>query len=216
MNNYQNLIKNWQKVNKYKEEIMQANAFWKLPISNKSSMELAQEIIINNSLSSILDVGANDKKFRSYVPKNCKYFSLDLDTTFKRDYYSLNDIPKEEKFDMMTLFATIEHIKKENFFNRFVLFLYHHLSEKEFIVISSDNISHNLGIRTDYSHVTYYSPRDLHAIMKNFGFNTIKIYRIGRMNHLVCWFYSIISKTILRPFCLDFCPEICWIFSKCR
>ncbi len=212
MNNYNDLLKNYQKVNRYKDELMAVGTFYELPISNVPSMHLAKKIVVSEKLSSILDIGANDRRFQKYLPDHCRYYSMDQDESFPHDYRTLLDISDDAKFDMITMFAVVEHIAPEQFFNQFIPFFQQHLSDKNYLVISSNNIFHNVGIRSDYSHVKAYSPRDLHALLRNFGFEKIAVYRISLMKPYYRWFFDLLSKTIFRPYGLDYAPEICWIY----
>ena len=213
MDYYQDLMKNYQKVNRYKDELMAVGGFYELPISNFTSMNLAADIVASEKLTRVLDIGANDRRFAKHIPSQCRYYSLDQDESFPHDYRELGDVPNDLKFNMITMFAVIEHIPLELVFNQFIPFFQQHLSEKNYLVISSNNIFHNLGIRTDYSHVKAYSPRDLHAILRNFGFQKVGVYRISLMKSYYRWFFDILSKTVFRPYGIDYAPEICWIYQ---
>lgn len=212
MNNYIDLTRNYQKVNRYKDELMTATGFYKLPVSGVTSMSLARNVAISGKVKTVLDIGANDRKFEKYLPISCRYVSLDQDTTFKHDYCALAEVPVEMKFDMITMFAVIEHLSMEVFLDEFIPFLKWHLATNGFLVISSNNVFYNLGIRTDFSHIQAYSPRDLHAILRNFGYAKIGVYRISLMKRRVRWFFDLLSRTIFRPYCIDYSPEICWVY----
>jgi hypothetical protein len=196
MKKSEDLFKNYQRVNRYKDELMSAGGFYQLPVVSRLSMDIAVEIIKSNNIKSVLDIGANDRRFEKHIISDrCRYYSLDQDETYEHDFRSLQDVEDNMYFGMITMFAVIEHIEKVGY-----------------LIISSNNIFHNLGIRTDYSHVTSYSPRDLHAIMRNFDFETIRVYRISLMSRKIRWFFDLLSITVFKPYCLDYAKEICWIF----
>ncbi len=213
MNYYDDLIRNYQKVNRYKDELMTVDGFFQLPVSNKLSMELAKNIIVSENFKKILDIGANDRKFHKYIPDQCMYYSVDQDRSFIHDFHDIREVPADLKFDMITMFAVVEHIQPDIFINQFLPFIQQHIIENGYLIISSNNIFHNLGIRTDYSHVKSYSPRDLHAILRNFGFEKVCVYRISMIKLRYRWFFEILSKTLFRPYSIDYSPEICWIYK---
>jgi len=210
----EDLRKNYQKVNRYKDELMSAGGFTELPVLAKSSMTLAAEIIQAEGLNRVLDIGANDRRFRDLIPEGCAYYSLDQDETFRHDFRSLADVERDSHFDLMAMFAVVEHVPQQVFFDEFIPFFVRHLTPHGYVVVSSNNVFHNLGIRTDYSHVQTYSPRDLHAIMRNFGFYTRGVYRICLMKRWYRWAFDLLSRTVFKPYCLDYCPEICWVFQR--
>jgi hypothetical protein len=208
-------LKNYQKVNRYKDELMSPGGFYELPVSDRPAKEIAAKMIGEQNISSVLDIGANDRGFMTYISyPECKYFSLDQDESFEHDYRSLEDVEAERRFGMITMFAVIEHLEKAVFIDDFVPFIEAHLDLNGILVISSNNIFHNVGTRTDFSHVTSYSPRDLHAIMRNFAFRTVKVYRISMLRRRTRMFLDFLSRTLFKPYCLDYAPEICWVFRR--
>jgi hypothetical protein len=213
MKKSEDLFKNYQRVNRYKDELMSAGGFYQLPVVSRLSMDMAVEIIKSNNIRSVLDIGANERRFEKHIISDrCRYYSLDQDETYEHDFRSLQDVEDNMYFGMITMFAVIEHIEKATYIDEFIPFFLKHLEPFGYLIISSNNIFHNLGIRTDYSHVTSYSPRDLHAIMRNFDFETIGVYRISLMSRRFRWFFDLLSITVFKPYCLDYAKEICWIF----
>ena len=209
------LLKNYQKVNRYKDELMTAVGFHRLPVMPKSSMNIAAEIISKKNITSVLDIGANDRRFEKHISLDkCRYHSMDQDETYDHDFRTIKDIGNNRKFGMITMFAVIEHLEIATYIDEFIPFFLEVLEPNGYLVISSNNVFHNLGIRTDYSHIKSYSPRDLHAIMRNFGFKTIGVYRISLLSKKIRWFFDLLSKTVFKPYCLDYAPEICWIFRN--
>ena len=61
---------------------------------------------------SILDVGAFDRALGERIRSRCpsvRYKSMDIDSTYPHDYYSLEEI--RETFDVILLFEVIEHLE---------------------------------------------------------------------------------------------------------
>jgi hypothetical protein len=175
-------------------------------------MTLADQIAQTERIDSVLDIGANDRRFKKYLPESCRYASLDRDESYAHDFRTLGDIPKDMQFGMTAMFAVVEHIPLDIWLNEFVSFFQRHLKPPGYLVISSRNIFHNIGIRTDYTHVQAYSPRNLHAMLRNFEFTKIGVYRIAGMSPAIRWIFDLLSRTLFKPYCLDYCRTICWVY----
>jgi len=202
----------WSVLNDNKKKLMNTSSFWEIPIIRKSSMEIASEIINKKRNISVLDIGANNRVFKKYLNKNIYYNSFDIDNNNFHDFYKLKDINK--KYDVIVMFACIEHISKDDFINNYLVKIYEILKKDGILIISTNNIFHNLGIRTDITHVQAYHPRDLNSILINHGFLSGKCYRVTKINLFFKIVYNFISKYLLRPYYIDFIPEVLLINKK--
>jgi len=191
----------WSIYNKYRKEYLPINSFHLIPIKSKNSFELARKKIGNES--SVLDFGASDKHFKKYCDKKNhklkKYKTIDIDKNVNPDFLSLDKV--KEKFDYMTMFSAIEHIKFDD-----VLKILKKSSEKASnIIITTNNIYYPLwGFFDDITHVQTYSARSIYAILKISGYTDIKIYRNFEKNMMP----TIIKKLISRITNQDFCGNI--------
>jgi len=205
-------MEEWSKLNKNKKYLMNVSNFWDIKIKRKSSMQLSADIINKYNNISILDIGANNRIFKTYLKKSINYNSFDIDKNNYHDYYNLEDINK--KYDIIVMFACIEHINKDDFIKKYLKKIKHILKKNGKIIISTNNIFHNLGIRTDLTHVQAYHPRDLNSILINNGFYSGVCYRVTNINLIFTKLYNFISKYILRPYYIDFIPEVILINKK--
>ena len=202
----------WSILKKNKNALMNVDHFWNLPIKLKSSETITLEKIKNLGLKNILEIGSNDRHFKDALPKNCKYHSMDIDTQTHQDFYSIQSI--KGKYDAIVMFACIEHITKKDFLEKYLPKIIKSLNLNGYLFISTNNIFHNLGIRTDLTHVQTYSPRDLNSVLMSLGFYSGTCYRISGLNLIFSKIYSFFSKYLLRPYKIDFCPEILLINHK--
>ena len=201
------LSKSWSEHNKNKEELMGASDFWSLPLTTTHSKEMAANII-NKGYKRVLEIGAGDRGFSNLIEDHIKYLSFDIDKNTKQDFYNIEEI--KGKYDVVVMFAVIEHLSLKTFI-KYLEKIKEVLKSGGYLIISTNNIFHNIGIRADLTHLQAYSPRDLNSLLMLSGFNSGVCYRITQMNIFFRTFYSILSKYILRPYRLDFAPEICLI-----
>jgi SAM-dependent methyltransferase len=187
---------------------MGASDFWTLPLSNNSSKQIAKKIIQDNKIKSVLDFGAGDRSFKMGLPSYVTYHSFDIDISTEQDFHDINKI--KDKYDMIVMFASIEHLSLDKFIEYLQKFK-KILKKEGYLIISTNNVFHNIGIRADLTHLQPYSPRDLNSLLMLSGFHSGKCYRITMLNKILREFYTILSKYILRPYRIDFAPEICLV-----
>ena len=78
MNYYEDLPKNYQTVNWHKDQLMPVGAFYQLSVSNTTSLNLVQEIVSSKKIVPILNIGANDRRFKKGLPPNGLDYSPEI------------------------------------------------------------------------------------------------------------------------------------------
>ena len=200
---------NYELYNKERNKLLVGHQFWKIPYRTTRPYDIAYEAVSTYDKPRILDVGANNKSFRDYLEKKGSpfhYKSFDTDTTYDHDYQRLEEI--DERFDIITMFAVVEHIEPRVFIDEILPALNGLIESGGLLIIYTNNIYHPLGIRTDIDHVIGYGIRELHAICVHSGFESSRYYRNGGVNRLTRPFYEFLSRTILWPYRMDYATSI--------
>lgn len=203
----------WDKYNSYKNVFMGPTEYWKLPLTHRNHYEIATDNL-RTANPRILDIGANRRQFQEELKRHevrCTYKSLDTDKALPHDYQDITEI--RDTFDLVSMFAVIEHIHVDDFIKTYLPALARIVRPGGRIVIAMPNVFFNTGIRCDVTHRSPYSPRDLNALLMTAGFEPVSCYRITTITGLWLPFYSFIAK-VLRPFALDFAPEVCLVSQK--
>ncbi|MEM0360268.1 MAG: hypothetical protein QXK06_02940 [Candidatus Diapherotrites archaeon] len=194
---------NWQEYNKYRKEKIEWLDFRKIPISTKKSLELLLETIPETAR--VIEIGAGEKWLeKELAKKRCIYKSMDIDKTFKHDFYSLSSI--KGKFDFAVMLSVVEHLSLEE-----ALAYFSKISRlSENLILTTNNPYFPLGFFfDDATHKQPYTPRTLYALLRLSDFKEIEIYRISpsRLNSL---------KHAISLFTnLDFAPEL-FVYAKKR
>ena len=201
--------------NKARKEFLNSHDFWKIPHLAEHPYITVKKFIDSRSLQNVLDIGANDRNFEEFLTTNninIQYQSLDNDRKLTHDYYSLDQI--ESKFDLVTMYAVIEHINPAEFIDIILPKISEILNDHGVLVIYTNNIYHPLGIRMDLDHEVGYGLRELYSICINQGYKLISASRNGGARRPFNWVYEILIRTILRPFKIDYATSILMVFEK--
>lgn len=201
--------------NRARKKFLNSHDFWRISHIAEHPYLTVRRIINSRSIKTVLDVGANDRNFETFLlQKNTKieYKSLDNDKTLQHDYYSFEQV--NTKFDLITMFAVVEHIQPKEFIDNVLPRISKILKEKGVLVIYTNNIYHPLGVRMDLDHEVGYGLRELYSICINQGYSIISASRNGGARRPFKWFYEILIRTILRPFKIDYATSILMIFEK--
>jgi hypothetical protein len=165
----------------------------------------------------VLDIGANTKELYNILKDNKFegiYKSMDIDTSVKVDYYSLEEI--NEQFDCIVLLEVIEHINRETF-NHYLTYIKEKLLKVGgTLIISTPNIGNVYCIHNDSTHIAFYPIQELCAILEINDYIDIQPFRI----YHIYKFKNILKRILIRlvqilrhPFTyffeIDFnCPQI--------
>lgn len=196
----------WSSYNGFRREFLEENSFWKMPILAKSSFQAAAEIAAGKK---VLDIGASDRRFGKFcenggIPLK-GYETVDIDKKVKPDYDSIDKV--KGKFGIITMFAAIEHMQPE--LARGLVKKCASISDE--MAISTNNIYFPAwGFFDDITHVKPYSPRTVYAMLREAGFNSIKIFRVYKPGRIPIFIKEIQSRINNQ----DFCPEILAVASK--
>jgi len=188
----------WSKYNQYRKEVSSWLDFRRVPLTNRKSLELAMQLIPDNS--KVLEIGANDRKFEKELQSRKKsiiYKSMDIDRHYKQDYYNIEEI--NEQFDFVVMFAVLEHLELEEARRYFKKIS--QISKK--LIITTNNPFFPMGFFfDDVTHRQPYSPRTLYALLRLAGFEKINVFRISPSPFNF-------FKTFISYFTnLDFAPEL--------
>ena len=156
---------------------------------------------------SLLDIGANDRHIKTLLERNgidIKYFSLDIDQSFKHDYNDIKAV--DRRFNMLLAIEVIEHIDPavamELFRSAFGM-----LEKDGVFLISTPNVCHPVVFWRDCTHITPFRYDELYGLLASAGFGDIEVFRIGSTrlkDRLLALYY----RPLLRLMRMDFASGI--------
>ena len=169
--------------------------------------------------SSVLDIGAGDKSLKEFIIRDELqgiYKSMDIDRTFKHDFYSLDEITGT--YDCVLCFNLFEHLELEITL-KYLEKVYDILKEGGKLIISVPNIDHiNHMWKHDITHIRQYPAKDLYAILKLMNFKgEINIYRLYHRPYrhtIKSKILEILKIVITRILEVDYCRDILIIAEK--
>jgi len=171
--------------------------------------------IVENTQGLVLDFGCGIDKVhqKAYgIPSN-RYFSMDNDPDGDFDYHSIEDIPKEQQFDLVIMNQVIEHIPFEDCMKMMV-----HLSEfingGGNIFITVPNVQHPVRYWGDLDHVTPWTYEDIYGLFKNIGFEVEQLIRFNKHRLPINPVKRYIIKTVCDVFRVDWCDSIMGLGRK--
>jgi cyclopropane fatty-acyl-phospholipid synthase-like methyltransferase len=131
---------------------------------------------------SVLDVGAHDRRIERYLSqlgKPSSYKSLDIDRSFKHDYYAFEDIA--ERFDLVTVLDVVEHISPETI-NQMLIACHAVLKPGGRVIVTTPNVSHPVRLWRDCTHITPMHHAELGGFLISAGFTEPSLHRIREMS----------------------------------
>jgi hypothetical protein len=162
----------------------------------------------------LLDLGANDRRLRSYVEEalhaTIDYKSMDLDRSCPHDFYAMNEITG--KYHAIACFEVIEHMTPGSALE-FLREAHEVLLPAGRMFVSTPNVYHPVSFWSDATHITPYRIRHLAGWMKVAGFGRVWGYRVCQLTwrkRLRYWRY----RGLLRLLNLDFAPGIVVVGEK--
>ena len=126
---------------------------------------------------SILDVGAFDRALGERIRSCCpsvRYKSMDIDSTYPHDYYSLEEI--RETFDVILLFEVIEHLGLEQG-RAMMARIFQILNGGGRVILSTPNVYTPGHYWKAVSHLTPYHYDELGGLLLSQGFEVVEICR---------------------------------------
>jgi len=171
--------------------------------------------IVENTQGLVLDFGCGiDKVHRKAygIPSN-RYFSMDNDPDGDFDYHFIEDIPKEQQFDLVIMNQVIEHIPFEDCMKMMA-----HLSEfingGGNIFITVPNVQHPVRYWGDLDHVTPWTYEDIYGLFKNIGYEVEQLARFNKHRLPINPVKRYIIKTVCDVFRVDWCDSIMGLGKK--
>jgi 2-polyprenyl-3-methyl-5-hydroxy-6-metoxy-1,4-benzoquinol methylase len=165
----------WSKIFWYRDKIHKRYPdIWGIPLIKKRS-QLLKGLLKDHM--SLLDVGAGMKGMEQEIENlglKLSYKSMDVDTTYRHDYYSLDAI--EEQFDVILLFEVIEHLTLQEGLN-LLQKLHGATKDNGLIVVSTPNIFNPSRYMRDATHRTFYAYDELCGLLNMAGFSIKDLYR---------------------------------------
>lgn len=201
-----------------REEFCHFYALWKHKFINGTISDVINKYVLADSSRRlrVLEVGASTRPlFESLSQeKILLYNTIDSDESCSPDYTDFLQI-SEDSYDLVIAHNVVEHMCVDYFYSEFLPQVSRISCKNAHLVISIPNIYYNLGIRTDVDHVQAYGPRELYALVKSgLGFSSFMDFRVGSVNVLLRPILSLMTRTILRPYQLDFASSTVFIFNR--
>jgi SAM-dependent methyltransferase len=176
----------------------------KLPIINNPYKKI-KEIY---SGGKVLDIGAGkDKSIKKCLNlRDDLYFSLDNDPCGQFDYNSVEEIPENELFSLITANQFFEHITVEDSIN-LVCDLARHLKDNGRFISTVPNIQHPIRQQSNITHITGWDYKALYMLYKYANLKVIEIARYSK-RHPQGIIERILAKYINRIYRIDWCDSI--------
>ncbi len=193
-----------------KECIKKFGSIEDLPIINGPYKKISEIY----SGGKVLDIGAGKEK----PVQKCLnlgddlYFSLDNDPCVKFDYNSIEEIPEDELFSLITANQFFEHITVEDSIN-LVCDLARHLKEKGYFISTVPNIQHPIRQQTNITHITAWDYKALYMLYKYANLKVIEISRYSK-RHPQGIIERTLAKYINRIYRIDWCDSILIVGEK--
>ncbi len=212
-NNHQ-IHESWSEFYHYQKNIRSKyKSIWKIPLIKKVQNTVIP--YVDNS-SSILDVGAYDRRFNTLLRKNnCDflYKSLDIDPKGNHDYKSFDEI--EKKFSIALLFEVIEHITIIEAID-LLKNISNCLDPNGLLFISTPNIHHPSRYLYSPDHITPYRYDALGGILTALGYELEIIYRVYNDAFHRYWFRILLGQWLHRYLDVDFAHTIVAVGKRRR
>lgn len=182
----------WNEYNNLRKKF--SDNFYSIPVVFGDEKSIALDFIPNGC--SLLDVGANDRKFFSYLQgKRVRYYSMDIDRSLSHDFYSLDEI-KKKRFDVVTLFNVLEHLNRKECEQ--YLSVFSTITDK--VILTIPNIFGPVYVfYQDDTHKSQYGYRTISALLSLYGFTKAQVIRLSGSRHI--FLKSIISRFTQMDFC---------------
>lgn len=198
----------WSVIYTYRLKIRKKfRAIWRIELVRSVTEKVAVELCSN---AKALDIGASDRKLERQLREKGftgLYSSMDIDSSTRQDYYSLEDI--KEQFDVVTMIELVEHITPKEFLD-ILDKLKNILNPRGKLIISISNIYHPYRYHFGGpSHISAYPYEELAALVLYKNFDNIKLYRVHGYENLK-WriFRRTIGKRLNKYLGIDFAHTI--------
>jgi 2-polyprenyl-3-methyl-5-hydroxy-6-metoxy-1,4-benzoquinol methylase len=161
----------------------------------QANFELARDA---STISNVLDLGAGDMFLKESIEKlGISYTSLDLpECNFETDAFPL----PSNQYDCVFSLAVLEHLRDPS---NFLLEIRRVLKSGGVLWLSTPNWHYcSDTFYDDYTHVSPYTPKSLHTLLKDFGFDDTHIYPNLRCKPITSYigYAPFFRAKWLRPF----------------
>lgn len=162
----------------------------------------------------VLDVGAGKEKpiQKSLNLPDDLYFSFDNDPHGKFNYNSVEEIPDNELFSLITASQFFEHIPLQDSID-LVCILSNHLEKKGYLISTVPNIQHPVRQRADITHIANWDYKALYMLYKYADLEVIEIARYSK-RHPKGIIEKILAKYINRIYRIDWCDSVLIVGRK--
>ncbi len=162
----------------------------------------------------VLDIGAGkEKPVQKYLNLGDDlYFSLDNDPVGIFDYNSVEGIPEDELFSLITANQFFEHVSVEDSIS-LVCDISKHLKKGGCFVSTVPNIQHPVRQQTNITHITGWDYKALYMLYRYANLKVIEIARYSK-RHPQGIIERTLAKYINRIYRIDWCDSILIVGKK--
>ena len=175
-----------------------------------------QEILLQYSEGNILDIGAGKEKlFFSAIKDKLtsgEYFSLDTDPQGTFDFNSVENLPNDLQFSLITANQVFEHLDIQ----ASIEMMYKasiHLERAGKLIVTVPNIAHPNRQISNITHITPWGYNSFYMVFKYANLEVTEICRYSK-RHPTGFMEKIITKYISRVYRMDWCDSILMIGTK--
>jgi len=200
---------NWSILSKFRKEM--PNNILKIPcLEQRQAIPFICKIV--SCGARVLDIGANDKSMSTHLKsKNVTYKSMDIDKTYKHDFYKLSGI--KGTYDAVLMIDIIEHLTFEESL-QYIRKAYQILKPEGKVIFQLPNIF-AIGSNQfyDVTHKQFWPYYDLYSLLRSYGFKKVMVYRLkGRSTKLREAFVFLFCKIFGNH--IDYAPNLMMVAIK--
>lgn len=197
----------WSEVTKWRKECYKRfGSLLQIQIINSWVNELDKHL---TSTSQLLDVGAGvDKPHKIYIQEPTQtYHTLDIDPMGDFNFKTFDEIPNDQKYDIMLATQVFEHITIPESFE-LLSKAYQHTKRNGIFIATVPNVAHPVRYWADVTHVTHWSYNDFYGLFRQVGYGVSLVARTNKKPKPRNPLRRLIVKIVAEEFRMDWCDTI--------
>jgi len=180
-------------------------SIWDLPIL-KRYLDRIRALLPGRNC--VLEVGAGNRGLGERLLKefpSVVYRSMDVDRTYRHDYYSLDEVG--EQFDLVIMIEVIEHLTLDEGV-ALLTKARRLLNPGGVVLLTTPNVFHPTRYWADCTHRTFYPYDDLAGILRWIGYVDVRAFRVYNAPFFSRWLTIHAVRHVHRYLGIDFALSI--------
>lgn len=165
----------------------------------------------------VLDIGAGtEKPLKKRVEGQGRaYFSLDVDQAGEFNYHTFEDIPTEQRFQLMWANQVLEHVPIHLGY-QIVCGAFQYLEEGGWFLATVPNPAHPVRYWADATHIQHWPASDLYGLFREAGFEVPLLARYNKHRYPRNPLKRLVTGIVVEVFRMDWCDSLFIIGQKPR